>query len=218
MRSHWTTTRVALIAFGVIAVIAIVPSGCSHMAPKHNIPARPDFIQAGVKAGDSIEVTTKDGKHRTMVVKDVTNDAIVGTTETIRFGEIKSIVKRSWTEPEHPCGGGLPVGCSVPEVILLLSGDYEKQAEKFHPACVTHDFCYRHGFATYGTTREECDTIVYDDMQKACGGTGGLDVFDFQEYGICQLAANQTYSAIRRYGEKHYQTATSSYCEYRVDP
>lgn len=93
----------------------------------------------------------------------------------------------------HPCGGGLPVGCSIPEVILLLSGEYEQQAEKFHPACVTHDFCYRHGFATYGATREECDAIIYDDMKKTCEGAGGLDVFDFR-------------------------TTTSTYCEYRVDP
>ena len=215
---RWTATKVAFIAFGVIAVIAVVPSGCSQLAPKHNIPARPDFIQAGVKAGDSIEVTTKDGKLRKIVVKDISTDAIVGTTETIRFNEIQSIVKRSWTEPEHPCGGGLPVGCSIPEVILLLSDDYEQQAEKFHPACVTHDFCYRHGLATYGATREECDAIIYDEMKKTCEGAGGLDVLDLKGFGICQLAANQTYKAVRRYGEKHFQTTTSTYCEYRVDP
>jgi coproporphyrinogen III oxidase len=112
----------------------------------------------------------------------------------------------------------MPVGCSIPEVVLILSERYKQQADKFHPACVTHDFCYRHGFATYGTTREECDTAIYDDMKKACKGLGGLGVLDVKEFGVCQVAANQTYEAIRRHGEKHYQTTTSTNCEYREDP
>jgi coproporphyrinogen III oxidase len=112
----------------------------------------------------------------------------------------------------------VPVGCSIPEVVLLLSGDYEEQAEKFHPACVTHDFCYRHGVATYGVTRDECDTAFYDDMKKTCKGLGGLGVLDIQGFGTCQLAANQTYEAVRRRGEEHFQTTTSTYCEYREDP
>jgi hypothetical protein len=203
---------------GVIAVLAVAPYGCSHVVPSHDIRAKPEYIRAGVQKGDSVEITTKDGKYREFVVEDVGTDAIEGPSETIRFSEIQSIVKRSWKEPTHPCGGGIPVGCSIPEVVLLLSEDYKQQAEKFHPACVTHDFCYRHGFATYGATREECDDVIYTDMKKACAGVGGLGVLDVQEFGICQLAANQTFEAIRRHGEKHFQTAMSTYCEYREDP
>ena len=207
-----------LIAFGVIAALLVSAYGCSHVVPSHSIRAKPEFIRVGVQAGDLVEITTKDGQYRKFVVEDVGTDTIEGPSETIRFNEIESIVKRSWKEPAHPCGGGMPVGCSIPEVVLLLSGDYERQAEKFHPACVTHDFCYRHGVATYSVTRDECDTAFYNDMKKACKGFGGLDVLDIQGFGKCQLAANQTYEVVRRRGEKHFQSTTSTYCDYRDDP
>jgi len=174
--------------------------------------------QAGIQAGDLVEITTKNGKYREFVVEDVGTNYIEGPSETIRFNEIQSIVKRSWEEPAHPCGGSTPLGCSIPEVVLLLSDPYKQQAQKFHSSCVTHDFCYRHGFATYGATHAECDLVFYDDMKKACGGTGGLGVLDFEEFGKCQLAANSTYEAVRRYGEKYFRTTTSIYCEYREDP
>ena len=86
------------------------------------------------------------------------------------------------------------------------------------PACVTHDFCYRHGFATYGLAREQCDAEFLQDMKQACGGFGGLGRLDAKEYGICQLAASQTYETVRRKGEPHFRTTGSTYCEYRPDP
>ncbi len=217
IESYWAIAKVS-IAYGVIAALLISAHGCSHVVPSHSIPAKPEFIRVGVQTGDLVEITTKDGEYRKFVVQDIGIDTIEGPSETIRFSEIERIVKRSWKEPAHPCGGGLPVGCSIPEVVLLLSGDYEKQAEKFHPACVTHDFCYRHGVATYGVTRDECDTVFYNDMKKACKGLGGLSVLDIQGFATCQLAANQTYEAVRRRGEEHFQSTTSTYCEYREDP
>lgn len=207
-----------LIAFGVAVALAVAASGCTHAVPSHDIRTKPEFIRAGVQAGDSVEITTKDGKYRELIVKDVGVDAIEGPAESIRFSDIQSIAKRSWKEPAHPCGGGIPVGCSIPEVVLILSEHYRKQAEKFHSACVTHDFCYRHGYVTYGATREECDAVIYTDMKTACGGSGGLGVLDVKKFGICQVAASQTFEAIRRYGEKHFLTTTSTYCEYREDP
>lgn len=215
---HRPIAKGALIAFGVIVTLAVGTYGCSHIVPSHDIRAKPEFIRAGVQVGDSVEITTKDGEYREFIVEDVGTDTIVGPAETIRFSEIQSLVKRSWKEPAHPCGGGTPVGCSIPQVVLILSEDYQQQAEKFHPACVTHDFCYRHGFATYGATREECDAAIYADMKKACGGMGGLSVIDVQEFSVCKFAANRTFEAVRRHGEKHFQTATSTYCEYREGP
>ncbi len=205
-------------ALCVIAALSLGAYGCARITPSHDIRAKPEYIQAGVQTGDQVEITTKDGKYREFIVEDVSANSIKGASETILFSDIQSIVKRSWKEPTHPCGGALPLGCSIPEVVLVLSKEYAQQAEKFHPACVTHDFCYRHGVATYGATREECDTAIYDDMKKACKGMGGLGVLDVKDFSICQLAANQTYEAIRRKGEKHFQTTASTYCEYRDDP
>ncbi len=207
-----------LVAVVIVAAFVASLTGCAQVVPAHKIPAKPDFIRAGVQAGDSVEIITNDGEHREFVVQEVTANAIEGPSESVLFSDIQSIVKRSWKEPEHPCGGGLPTGCSIPEVVLLLSTDYERQAEKFRAACVTHDFCYRHGVATYNVTRDECDSDFYDDMKKACKGLGGLNVLDVEEFGKCRIAANQTVATVRRHGEKHFQSNTSTYCEYREDP
>ena len=201
-----------------IIIAALTVCACAQIVPSHEIPAKPDHVNAGVQAGDRVEITTKDGRHREFVVKDVSANSIEGPLETIPIGEISKLVKRSWEAPTHPCAVGVTVGCSVPEVLLILSSEYAQQADKFHPACVTHDFCYRHGFATYGTKREACDNNFYEDMKAACAGSSGLDRFDIEQYTICKLAANQTFKAVRRYGEPHYQTLASSYCEFRDDP
>ena len=104
------------------------------------------------------------------------------------------------TSTTPPCGSSEPLGCSVPTAVLVVSKDYEAQADKFHSACVTHDLCYRHGEATYGMT---------------CSGFKGLGVLDPEEFAKCQFAAKQTYEAVRTHGENHYHSATSTYCAYR---
>lgn len=215
-KSPYSTAQI--ITLSTLAGLVLGVYGCAKVTPSHDIRVKPEYIEAGVQAGDLVEITTKDGEQREFVVEEVAANAIKGPSETIPFSEIESIVKRSWKQPAHPCGGELPLGCSIPEVVLLLSNDYKRQADKFHPACVIHDFCYRHGFATYGATREECDTVIYEEMKKACQGFGGLGALDVKEFSMCQLAANRTYEAIRRYGEQHFQTSSSTYCEYRDDP
>jgi hypothetical protein len=197
----------------LIVAVAGILNSCGY-APTHEIPAKPMYIQAGVKPGDTIVVTTKDGIETTMVVSEVRAMAIAGEGKVIQFRDIEAIAVRSWKEPEHPCGAGEPVGCSIPEVVLTLSEDYGNQADKFHPACVIHDFCYRHGFATYGTDRATCDDNFYQDMQERCKTMGALSVLDIKEYTLCQTAALQTYEAVRRYGQSAYRTTGSTVCEY----
>ena len=198
----------------LILVSSCVLGSCS-WAPLHDIRPRPDYIKAGVQPGDTVEIETKDGEKVSFVVTEVEATAVVGENERVRFSDIAKIGTRSWKEPEHPCGGGKPVGCSIPEVVLVLSERYSQQVDKFRIACMTHDFCYRHGVATYGVERAECDEIFYEDMKKKCRGPASLDVLNVKEFGICQLAAKQTYEAVRRYGEPAHQTTTSTYCEYR---
>ncbi len=202
----------------LIIVAAMAVCACARLTPSHEIPVKPDHINAGVQVGDTVEITTKDGKTREFVVTKVGTSSIEGPSEIILFREISMLVKRSWEAPTHPCAVGVAVGCSIPEVVLLISGDYKDQAEKFHPACVTHDFCYRHGFATYGASRDECDSNFYDNMKTACAGAFGFIVLDLEQAAICNLAASSTYNAVRAYGEKHYKTTGGSYCEYRDDP
>jgi hypothetical protein len=184
--------------------------------PSHDIPVRSEYIEAGVQVGDTLEITMKDGEELTIVVVNVGMDYIEGSEGSVTIGDIQRIVKRSWQEPGHPCGGNEPVGCSIPDVVLLVE-KYQEQATKFHPACVTHDFCYRHGSATYGLTREECDADFLVDMKSTCGGIGGLGVLDIEQYSICRTSAQQTYNAVRLKGEPAFRTTTSSYCDYKPE-
>ena len=118
------------------------------------------------------------------------------------------------TTTEHPCGEQEPLGCSIPQTVLIIE-EYSRQADKFHSACVTHDLCYRHGNITYGLSREECDDEFYENMKAACAGTANLGILDPEEYAKCQLAANQTYRAVKKHGEPHFKLGWGSYCEYR---
>ncbi len=201
----------------LIVTVLITAAGCARTVPSHSIPVRDDYIQAGIESGDTVEITMVDGEQRSFEVVDVRTNVIVGPDGDIPIVDIKSIVKRSWAQPGHPCGANEPVGCSIPEVVLLLSDEYSEQAAKFHPACVRHDFCYRHGHVTYGDTRELCDEQFLDDMQQACGGAGVLNFLNAKEYSICSVAARQTYEAVRLKGEPHFRTTTSTRCEFRLD-
>ena len=159
----------------------------------------------GLKAGDFTAIELTNAHIETIESGDV----------TIFFSDIDSIQKQSWTAPTHPCGAGVPVGCSIPQVVRVLSDDYNQQADKFHSACVVHDFCYRHGLATYGVNREQCDANFYENMKKECAGKGGLGIFDIKQLSICKISAKQTFDAVRRHGEPHFRTGTSTVCEYR---
>lgn len=197
------------------AIAIALLAGCAQVTPKHEIPVRPDYIEAGIQAGDMIDVTTVDGEEKSFEVVDVRANAIVGPDGAIPISDIESIVKRSWTTPGHPCGNNEPVGCSIPDVVLLID-EYSEQASKFHPACVVHDFCYRHGHATYGDTRERCDDEFLANMKQACGGTNPLNLLDAKAYSICNIAARQTYEAVRLKGEPHFRTTRSTVCEFRL--
>ena len=203
--------RMTLIFLAVATV-----SSCAAVTPSHDIPVKSEYIEAGVQAGDTLEITMNDGEEKTIEVTGVRMDAIETSQGDISVSKIQRIVKRSWTEPGHPCGANEPVGCSIPEVLLLLQ-QYKEQTEKFHPACVTHDFCYRHGVTTYDVTREECDDDFLASMKKTCGGYRGLGLLDLEGYSICHTAAQQTYNVVRLKGEPHFRTTTSSYCEYKPE-
>lgn len=199
-----------------IACVCAIAVGCAPLTPSHDIPVRQEYIEAGIQVGDTVEVTLTDGEEITFEVVEIRLNAIEAPDRVIPIQDIQNIVKRSWQPPGHPCGENEPVGCSIPEVALLID-DYSEQAKKFHPACVTHDFCYRHGYATYGDNREKCDEIFFAEMKKACGGLGLLNYLDAKEYSICSVAAQQTYSAVRLKGEPHFRTTTSTHCEFRLE-
>jgi hypothetical protein len=191
-------------------------ASCAHGVPAHSIPPRPDYILAGVQVGDEVQVTTKTGERKTFIVQSVGPDLISGPEQSYAFSNIKELTKYSWARPAHPCGQKKPVGCDIPAVVQVFNDYADQLADKFHPACVTHDFCYGHGLATYGASRDECDAIFYEDMKKECLGFAGLGVIDMKEFATCQLVANQIYDIVQKFGEKYYLSAESTVCDYRL--
>lgn len=186
--------------------------GCG-LVPAHEIPIRDEYIQAGVQPGDKIEVTTDDGTRHRLLVTSVGSKSIESADESIAFEDIDKLVKRSWSEPDHPCGGCEPVGCSFPSLMMLVS-DVEEFATQIEPACIVHDFCYRHGYATYGTSQDECDRAFYANMAAACVGPLGIGVLDPEQFAACELAAAIVYDTVRQFGKDRFRRDESTFCEY----
>lgn len=205
----------------VVLVISAL-SACAY-APEKEIQAKPAHIEAAVEPGQLVVIETASGETKEFEVSTVGNGMLEGINgEQVDYSDIDRISIRTWKEPTHPCGAGRPVGCSIPQAVTAISGYYAGYKEKFHQACVQHDFCYRHGSATYGKIRQDCDDQFLRDMNQVCGDSGGilglLDADSYRESAECRFAADQLYLAVQEYGEDAFLTTTSTYCEYVPDP
>ncbi len=80
----------------------------------------------------------------------------------------------------------------------------------FGPACEQHDYCYRHGWATYGLSREECDHRFKRDMMRVC--TRKDWAIPFAGDMLCEAAATSFYRGVRTWGEDSYLTGGASSC------
>ncbi len=113
------------------------------------------------------------------------------------------------------CGAGESLGCSVPE-FASLAGTPEYYKSKFDPACVRHDLCYRHGEATYGLTRRQCDDEFRSKMYGICSNIELIDIITFgASMAICNGHAQVFYEAVRDQGASRFRTGTdSTFCPY----
>lgn len=197
-------------------LIAILMSAC---APARPVKPYANHIQAGIEPGDRVELVTMDGRELEFVVTRVTAATISGDAVEVAMADIARISKRGWAQPEQPCGAGIAVGCSVPLELIVASDFHAEYAKRFENICAEHDFCYRHGFATYGFDRETCDAMFAAAMRAECAPDWSLaGVWKVESVADCELAAEQMYTAVRRFGEKHFRTSTSTYCEYDGPP
>ena len=220
--AHVSKLRTGLICLGV----AFLAAGCSY-APEKEVPPHPDYIAAAIDPEDAVLIETTDGREIEMVVAAVEPGALVGTDgRRVPIADISRLSVRSWSDPEHPCGAGLPVGCSIPAVVTELSKYHAEFGERFRPSCEQHDYCYRHGYATYGFDQRTCDDRFYADMKAQCDGGSTImktleslaDVEKIAEGAKCRFAADQFYEAVRRPGHKAYRTTTSTVCEFDWKP
>ena len=209
--------------FILISVLLVCFVACT---PMQNIKPLPDFVSAGLEPGDRVTVTTLDGEQHEFVITEIRGDVLVGDNVQFVLQDVSSIQKHDWKRPKSPCGGDEPLGCSLPLLVSLASELHNNYRDEFYDACAQHDYCYRHGFVSYGLDRKTCDDEFLTDMQNSCPNarTGKIGKFldtvdtSVESRSSCLSAANDFYSAVRRYGADNFETSTSTYCEYDGPP
>ncbi|AWM27126.1 hypothetical protein N181_26890 [Sinorhizobium fredii USDA 205] len=69
-------------------------------------------------------------------------------------------------------GRGEGLSCSLPKLLADLAFPREEGREaiglQMRQACATHDYCYRHGAATYGYTQADCDFLLQEHAFRLC--------------------------------------------------
>lgn len=207
----------------VLVILCLCIAACT---PAHNIKPLPNFVEAGLEPGDRVVVTTLDGDTSDFVVTDIRDATIFGEDYEIPLSDIARIQKRAWSRPESPCGGDKALGCSVPLLIRLTSEGHNHYRDKFYDACAQHDYCYRHGYRSYGVDRETCDERFLQNMHAICPApavnvvTKTIELLDdsVTSRRICLSVASDFHDAVRRYGAEAFQTDDSTYCEYDGPP
>jgi len=204
----------------ILAVLAL----CFGCAPTHNVKPLPEFVDMAIKPGDKVTVTTKSGETVEFVISDVTNEMLIGENYRVALADIDALGKTSWKRPPSPCGGEKSLGCSVPLLVSLASDVYEHYGRHFHDACAQHDYCYRHGFRTYGLERDACDAEFLENMIKACPAPSRFGIgkllgpMSVDSRHTCLSKAEEFYTVVQRYGESDFQSDTGTICEYNGPP
>jgi len=207
-------------ARGIVS-IALLAATCA-CTPTHTVKPLPAFVDAALQPGDTAIVTTADGKKHKFVVTEVGDRHISGGGQRYSLGDIAELKKVAWERPDSPCKNVESLGCSVPLLVSIVSDRHAHYSDEFHDACADHDYCYRHGYRTYGYDREACDQAFLDDMLALCPPRPGnvlarvLDAFDdsLDSHATCVSVARDFHRAVRRYGEERFLTDQSTWCEY----
>ncbi|MEM9533125.1 MAG: hypothetical protein AAGA23_19555 [Pseudomonadota bacterium] len=200
----------------VALVLTLSLAGC---APYQPVRPYPDFIRSGVLPGDQVRVTRKSGAELRSRAVRVDQAELVTEAGVIPLSDITAIARRGWTAPVPACGDGRPLGCSIPVVVDVLTERLDDAKALFEPACVQHDFCYRHGAATYGWRREDCDQEFKQLMEAACRNQPVLEKINWvTNPASCRVLAGRMYQAVRDHGERRFKQDAGSYCEYDGPP
>jgi hypothetical protein len=76
-------------------------------------------------------------------------------------------------------GRGEGLSCSIPAIVETLVFDRARDpatgrivaasvSNQMRQACVYHDYCYRHGSATYGFSQADCDYFLLEQAYRLC--------------------------------------------------
>lgn len=180
----------------------------------------PDFISAEIKPGDQVRIETSAGVRSKLVVVAVKDDRIIGENQTIMLNDIVLLEKQSKSPPANPCSPQVPLECSVPQWAQVLHDSQTRFKEYFYPSCEQHDYCYRHGAATYGMSQNACDSEFLLNMQAQCHPDDITELLQLtgDGYATCGAVALEFYLAVQKYGANRFKANTSTYCEYDGPP
>ncbi len=179
-----------------------------------------DFVNAEINPGDKLRIETRDGTRTKLVVVEIEDDKIIGELQTIMLDDIVLLEKHSKSAPANPCSPQIPLGCSMPLWATVLSSTQSQYKEFFYPSCEQHDYCYRHGAATYKIDQHGCDNQFLEDMQAQCsqGSLWRLLLESDVNYAECNVLAREFYQVVRTFGANRFNSTTSTYCEFDGPP
>lgn len=109
-----------------------------------------------------------------------------------------------------------PLACSTPWMLDALTvGVNSYYRDKFAKACVRHDYCYRHGNATYNYSRGYCDDSFYRAMKDTCDNIDWVSVLSLGvSNGGCYAAAKAYHTGVQVAGASHYHGKNAPQCRF----
>lgn len=88
-------------------------------------------------------------------------------------------------------GRGEGLSCSIPTILAPIFR-LKPVSMQFRQACIAHDYCYRHGAATYDYTQLDCDRQLQEDAFRLC-----KFVYKPKAQAICQSEARKVLLGVR---------------------
>lgn len=117
-------------------------------------------------------------------------------------------------------GRGEGLGCSIPPLAESLmfekkAGDETPTSLQFRQACVFHDFCYRHGHATYGYSKSDCDNFLQQHAYRLCRQITASD----PGREVCRVRARVVLLGVNLFGGNNFAHGhLSTYFEFDSFP
>ncbi len=106
-------------------------------------------------------------------------------------------------------GRGEGLDCSIPGHAMPAFGSSKRVALQFRQACVFHDYCYRHGAATYNYTQLDCDRFLQEQAYRIC-----KYVYKEEHVDECQTKARKLLLGVRLGGAESFKpTAERQICD-----
>lgn len=114
-------------------------------------------------------------------------------------------------------GKGQGLSCSLPwllEKLVFSKESHEASINlQMRQACTFHDYCYRHGAATYAYTQADCDFLLQEQAFRLCKFIAETD-----RQTLCQTRARLILLGVRLGGSDSFKTAGSTYFEFDPFP